>query len=226
MRVSAETIYEAFYLEPKGRLKDLGLSLPSGRTKRRTRTSVREQSPRRRFVDEFCSIDQRPAEANDRAVPGHWEGDLILGKDNKSAVITLVERTTRFTVLGHLPGRHDAQSVLDSLKDTIQSLDKSMWSSITWDQGSEMAGHKAFTMATDIPIYLAHPGSPWERGSNENNNGRLRRNLPKSSDLSVHSKQDLEIIANIHNHKPRKILGWKTPAEAMAETLRQAGSIT
>ncbi|MDK8813755.1 IS30 family transposase, partial [Corynebacterium striatum] len=105
------------------RLKDLGLSLPSGRTKRRTRTSVREQSPRRRFVDEFCSIDQRPAEANDRAVPGHWEGDLILGKDNKSAVITLVERTTRFTVLGHLPGRHDAQSVLDSLKDTVQSLD-------------------------------------------------------------------------------------------------------
>lgn len=226
MRVSAETIYEAFYLEPKGRLKDLGLSLPSGRTKRRTRTSVREQSPRKRFVDEFCSIDQRPAEANDRAVPGHWEGDLIVGKENKSAVITLVERTTRFTVLGHLPGRHDAQSVLDSLKDTVQSLDQSMWSSITWDQGSEMAGHKAFTMATDIPIYLAHPGSPWERGSNENNNGRLRRNLPKSSDLSVHSKEDLEIIVNIHNHKPRKILGWKTPAEAMAETLRQAGSIT
>ncbi|MFS0131987.1 IS30 family transposase, partial [Corynebacterium striatum] len=96
---------------------------------------------------------QRPAEANDRAVPGHWEGDLILGKENKSAVITLVERTTRFTVLDHLLGRHDAQSALDSLKDTVQSLDKSMWSSITWDQGSEMAGHKAFTMATDIPIY-------------------------------------------------------------------------
>lgn len=134
MRGSAETIYKAFYLEPKGQLKDLGLSLPSGRTKRRTRTSVREQSPRRRFVDEFCSIDQRPAEANDRAVPGHWEGDLILGKENKSAVLTLLERTTRFSVLGHLPGRHDAQSVLDSLKDTVQSLDQPMRSSITWDQ--------------------------------------------------------------------------------------------
>ncbi|WP_244080739.1 IS30 family transposase [Corynebacterium striatum] len=137
MRVSAETIYEAFYLEPKDRLKDLGLSLPSGRTKRPTRTRVREQSPRRRFVDEFCSIDQRPAEANDRAVPGHWEGDLILGKENKSAVLPLLERTTRFSVLGHLPGRHDAQSALDSLKDTVQSLDQPMRSSITWDQENE-----------------------------------------------------------------------------------------
>lgn len=226
MRVSHETIYEAFYLEPKGRLKDLGLSLPTGRIRRRKRSSPREDAANDRFVDKMILIDDRPEEVNERVIPGHWEGDLILGAHNKSAVITLVERVSRFVVLGHLPHRHDSTSVLHSLKASVQNLDKSVWSSITWDQGSEMAGHKAFSMATDIPIYFAHPASPWERGSNENTNGRLRRNLPKSSDLSQYSAEDLEMIANIHNHKPRKILGWKTPAEVMAQALQETGSIT
>src|SRR5699024_3522802 len=204
-----ETIYEAFYLEPKGRLKDLGLTLPTGRIRRRKRTSPREDTASNRFVDKMILIDERPEEVNERVILGHWEGDLILGARNKSAVITLVERVSRFVVLGHLPGRHDSTSVLHSLTKVVQNLDTSVWSSITWDQGSEMAGHKAFSMATDIPIYFAHPASPWERGSNENTNGRLRRNLPKSSDLSQYSAQDLEMIANIHNHKPRKVLGCR-----------------
>lgn len=226
MRVSHETIYEAFYLEAKGRLKDEGLTLPTGRVRRRKRTSPREDKANDRFVDKMILIDERPDEVDERVIPGHWEGDLILGARNKSAVITLVERVSRFVVLGHLPGRHDSMAVLQSLTASVQNLDKSIWSSITWDQGSEMAGHKAFSMATDIQIYFAHPGSPWERGSNENTNGRLRRNLPKSSDLSQYSAEDLEMIANIHNHKPRKILGWKTPAEVMAQALKETGSIT
>lgn len=226
MRVSHETIYEAFYLEAKGRLNDEGLTLPTGRVRRRKRTSPREDKANDRFVDKMILIDDRPDEVNERVIPGHWEGDLILGAHNKSAVITLVERVTRFVVLGHLPGRHDSMAVLQSLTASVQNLDKSIWSSITWDQGSEMAGHKAFGIATGIQIYFAHPGSPWERGSNENTNGRLRRNLPKSSDLSQYSAEDLEMIANIHNHKPRKILGWKTPAEVMAQALRETGSIT
>ena len=226
MRISHETIYDAFYLESKGRLKDLGLELPTGRKKRKKRQPRVETPAQKRFVDDMTLIDDRPEEIEQRILPGHWEGDLIMGKNNRSAVITLVERVSRFVVLGHLPGRHTSDEVLRALRETVASMDESIWSSITWDQGSEMAGHKAFTMATNIPIYFCHPGSPWERGSNENTNGRLRRNLPKSSDLSVYSREDLEIIANIHNHKPRKALGWLTPAEVMAQALQQTGSIT
>ena len=129
------------------------------------------------------------------------------------------------STLGHLPGRHTSKEVFTALHKAVTGIDKAIWSSITWDQGSEMAGHKAFTMATDIPIYFCHPGSPWERGSNENTNGRLRRNLPKNSDLSIYSAEDLEMIANIHNHKPRKALNWRTPAEVMTNALTQTGSI-
>ena len=171
-------------------------------------------------------IDDRPEEVTERLLPGHWEGDLILGKNNQSAVVTLVERVSRFVVLGHLPGRHTSKEVFTALHKAVAGIDKAIWSSITWDQGSEMAGHKAFTMATNIPIYFCHPGSPWERGSNENTNGRLRRNLPKNSDLSIYSAEDLEMIANIHNHKPRKALNWRTPAEVMTNALTQTGSIT
>lgn len=170
-------------------------------------------------------IDDRPTEVEERILPGHWEGDLILGKNNRSAVITLVERVTRFVVLGHLPGQHTSDDVLAALRETIAGMDTSIWSSITWDQGSEMAYHKAFTMATDIPIYFCHPSSPWERGSNENINGRLQHNLPKSTDLSIYNREDLEMIANIHNHKPRKALGWLTPTEVMTDALKQSGSI-
>ncbi|MDK4274998.1 IS30 family transposase [Corynebacterium accolens] len=226
MRISHETIYDAFYLQSKGRLKDLGLDLPTGRkkrTKRQTRTTTPAQQ---RFVDDMILIDDRPEEVTERLLPGHWEGDLILGKNNQSAVITLVERVSRFAVLGHLPGRHTSKEVFTALHKAVAGIDKAIWSSITWDQGSEMAGHKAFTMATNIPIYFCHPGSPWERGSNENTNGRLRRNLPKNSDLSIYSAEDLEMIANIHNHKPRKALNWRTPAEVMTNALTQTGSIT
>lgn len=226
MRVSHETIYEAFYLESKGRLKDLGLQLPSGRVQRRRRIRRTEKLPTDRFVDRMVLIDERPETVNERILPGHWEGDLILGANNKSAVITLVERVSRFIVLGHLPGRHDSDSVKTALQNTVQRIDESIWSSITWDQGSEMAGHKAFTMATGVPVYFCHPGSPWERGTNENSNGRLRRNLPKSSDLSIYGPEELEMIANIHNHKPRKVLGWLTPAEIMNQALTETGSIT
>lgn len=225
MRISHETIYDAFYLESKGRLKDLGLHLPTGRKKRKKRQPRAATPAQQRFVDDMVLIDDRPDEVEERILPGHWEGDLILGKNNRSAVITLVERVSRFVVLGHLPGRHTSDDVLKALQTTVAGLDESIWSSITWDQGSEMAGHKAFTMATNIPIYFCHPASPWERGSNENTNGRLRRNLPKGADLSVYSREDLEMIANIHNHKPRKALGWLTPAEVMAQALQQTGSI-
>lgn len=224
MRISPETIYQAFYLDTKGRLKDLGLQLPTGRKKRRLRHRPRTAGPGR-FVDAMVMIDDRPDDVEERILPGHWEGDLILGAGNQSAVITLVERVSRFVALGHLPTDHTSTSVLTALTGMIGRLDESIWSSITWDQGSEMAGHKAFTMGTDIPVYFCHPGSPWERGTNENTNGRLRRNLPKSSDLSIYSAEDLEMIADIHNHKPRKALDWATPAEIMAQALQETGSI-
>ena len=225
MRISHETIYDAFYLQPKGRLKDLGLDLPTGRKKRKKRQTRTTTPAQQRFVDDMILIDDRPEEVTERILPGHWESDLILGKNNQSAVVTLVERVSRFVVLGHLPGRHISKEVFTALHKAVAGIDKAIWSSITWDQGSEMAGHKAFTMATDIPIYFCHPGSPWERGSNENTNGRLRRNLPKNSDLSIYSAEDLEMIANIHNHKQRKALNWRTPAEVMTSALAQTGSI-
>lgn len=225
MAISHETIYQAFYLAPKGRLADLGVQLPTGRKKRRLRCRARSGDTDR-FVDKMVLIDQRPDEVEERILPGHWEGDLIMGAGNRSAVITLVERVSRFTLLGHLPAGHSSTEVLAALQQMVTRLDASIWSSITWDQGAEMAGHKNFTMATTIPIFFCHPASPWERGTNENTNGRLRRNLPKSSDLSIYSAEDLEMIANIHNHKPRKALDWLTPAEVMAAALKEVGSIT
>lgn len=141
-------------------------------------------------------------------------GRLILGAHNQSAVLTLVERVSRFVILGHLPTNHGSEEVKRVLTDIVTTLDTHIWSSITWDQGSEMAGHKEFTMAANVSIYFCHPGSPWEGGTNENTNGRLRRNLPKSSDLSKYSAEDFEIIANIHNHEPRKTLGWRTPPKS------------
>lgn len=156
-------------------------------------------------------------------------GDQVIKSANGCLSIGEVER---YVSLGETDGRIDYISINTLVpEDTFMGvssagIDQAIWSSITWDQGSEMAGHKAFTMATNMPIYFCYPGSPWERGSNENTNGRLRRNLPKSSDLSVYSAEDLEMIANIHNHKPRKALHWRTPAEVMADALRQTGSIT
>lgn len=218
MRVSMETIYEAFYLDVKGGLgRVLGVTLPSGRTRRKPHKTVGERP--KRFIDEMTMIDQRPEEVEARVVPGHWEGDLILGAGNKSAIGTLVERSSLFTTLVHINGRHDAETVCAGLKAAVLTLDERLWSSITWDQGSEMALHKSFSMDTDVDVYFAYPGRPWERGLNENTNGRIRRDFPKGTDLAVYGPEDLEFVANKMNNTPRKALGYQTPAEVIAQKL-------
>ena len=164
-------------------------------------------------------ISERPAEVADRAVPGHWEGDLIIGKDHQSAVGTLVERTTRFVVLLHLGAGKDAGSVKEAMQKAIATLPDRLVKTITWDQGSEMGRHIDFTVETGIPIYFCDPHSPWQRGSNENTNGLLRQYMPKGTDLSEHSGKDLQAIAKSLNNRPRKTLGYLKPSEKLAELL-------
>ena len=165
-------------------------------------------------------ISERPAKAADRAVPGHWEGDLIIGKDCKSAVGTLVERTTRYVLLLHLPEGRDAHLVEQAMRQAITALPADLARTITWDQGKEMAYHTDFTIATGIPVYFCDPHAPWQRGSNENtNNGLLRQYLPKGTDLSAQSAEDLARIARSLNGRPRKTLGFMTPSEKLAELL-------
>jgi IS30 family transposase len=164
-------------------------------------------------------ISDRPAEAIDRAVPGHWEGDLILGKGSKSAVGTLVERTTRFVLLLHLPDGKHARAVDEAMRQAIATLPDELFRSITWDQGQEMSSHAAFTIDTGIAVYFCDPHSPWQRGSNENTNGLLRQYMPKGTDLRVHSAEDLALIARSLNNRPRKTLGFMKPSEKLAELL-------
>lgn len=218
MRVSHETIYQALYCQARGGLKrELVTALRTGRTRRKPRQAPDQRT--RRFVDPMVMISDRPAEVADRAVPGHWEGDLIVGADSKTAIGTLVERSTRYTMLVHLPGSHDAETVRDGLIATISTLPAHLRGSLTWDQGAEMARHKQVSMATDMQVYFCDPASPWQRGSNENTNGLLRQYFPKGTDLSVYGPEDLEHVAQELNDRPRKTLGWDTPAERLRDLL-------
>ena len=242
MRVSHEAIYQALYVQGRGALKrELVACLRTGRALRVPRARTRGRG--KKFVTPEIMISQRPAEAADRAVPGHWEGDLIIGL-NRSAIGTLVERTTRFTMLLHLPpmaghgttprakngpalAGHGAEAVRDAIASTITALPSQLRRSLTWDQGAELAGHAQLRIDTGVEIYFCDPHSPWQRGTNENTNGLLRQYFPKGTDLSRHSPGDLAAVAAALNGRPRKTLGWKTPAEALDEFLysAQQGSV-
>jgi IS30 family transposase len=237
MRISHEAIYQALYVQGRGALRrELTACLRTGRALRVPRARSRRAG--KGFVDPAVLISQRPAEAADRAVPGHWEGDLIVGLGS-SAIGTLVERTTRFTMLLHLPrmdghgfeartkngpalAGHGAEAVRDAITRAITTLPEQLRRSLTWDRGAEMAQHAQLRIEAGVAVYFCDPHSPWQRGTNENTNGLLRQYFPKGTDLSVHSAEDLAAVAAALNGRPRKTLGWRTPAEAFDELLRSA----
>jgi len=237
MRISHEAIYQALYVQGRGALRrELTACLRTGRALRVPR--ARRQGAGKNFVTPDILISERPAEAADRAVPGHWEGDLILGLES-SAIGTLVERTTRFTMLLRLPrmeghgeaprakngpalAGHGAEAVREAIAAAIQTLPEHLRRSLTWDQGAEMAEHAKLRIATGLAIYFCDPKSPWQRGTNENTNGLLRQYFPKGTDLSRYSGDELDAVALALNGRPRKTLGWRTPAEALDELLRSA----
>ena len=214
MRVSHETIYQSLYVQGRGALtRELTRHLRTGRTLRKPR---RRADLRRGGIRDAVGISARPAEVEDRAVPGHWEGDLILGGTGTgSAIGTLVERATRFVLLLHLPDGHGALAVQNAMIDKITELPEQLRRTLTWDRGTEMANHAAIAAATDLDIYFCDPHSPWQRGSNENTNGLLRQYFPKGSDLSVYGPGYLDYVAAELNNRPRKTLNWRTPAEAL-----------
>lgn len=220
MHVSHETIYQSLYVQGRGELRrELARCLRSGRTQRKAQGG----SKRAGHIPGMVMIAERPAEVDDRAVPGHWEGDLIMGKANKSAVGTLVERQTRFVLLLHLPDGKGPEKVTDAMRKAIKTLPRELTRSITWDQGPEMTQHRGFTVRTGIPIYFCDPHSPWQRGSNENTNGLLRQFLPKGTDLGEHSATDLRRIQRLLNGRPRKTLGYMTPSEKLTELVALTG---
>ena len=220
MWVSHETIYQALFVQGRGELRrELARCLRTGRAARRPRRGTQNRG---QIVD-MVMISERPAEATDRAVPGHWEGDLIIGKDCKSAVGTLVERSTRYVLLLHLPDGRHATEVDQAMRRAIKTLPGELFRTLTWDQGKEMAFHAAFTVDTGVAVYFCDPHSPWQRGSNENTNGLLRQYMPKGTDLSAHSAEDLARFARSLNNRPRKTLGFMKPSEKLAELLAHTG---
>jgi transposase, IS30 family len=218
MWVSHEAVYQALYVQGRGALRrELHRCLRTGRAIRR---SQRQPETRQGRIPDMINISERPAEVEDRAVPGHWEGDLIMGSvASNSAIGTLVERSTRFVMLLHLPDGHTAEAVQNAIIAKITELPEHLRLSLTWDQGKEMTNHKAIAVATDLDIYFCDPHSPWQRGSNENTNGLLRQYFPKSTDLSLWGPGYLDQVAAELNARPRKTLGWRTPAEALNELL-------
>jgi IS30 family transposase len=221
MRVSAETIYKSLFIQARGVLrKELQAHLRSRRTMRRSKNASTHGQRRGQIVD-AVSIRQRPAEAADRAVPGHWEGDLLAGGKN-THVATLVERRSRFTMLVKVPGK-DTRTVTDALRRRVRTLPTELRRTLTWDRGMELADHQRFSIATDVAVYFCDPRSPWQRGTNENTNGLLRQYLPKDSDLSRHSQRQLDAIARRLNTRPRKTLGYRTPAAVLERDVALTG---
>jgi len=218
MRVSHETIYLTLFIQARGGLKrELTQHL---RTRRANRRPAGKGAPsgKGRIVDPVMN-SERPAEVEDRAVPGHWEGDLLMGK-RQTAIGTLVERWSRYVMLFGLPDGHTAEAVRDALTETVQQLPEHLWKSLTWDQGKEMAQHAQFSIDTGIDVFFCDPKSPWQRGSNENTNGLLRQYFPKGTDMSRLTQADLDFAAHQLNGRPRQTLGWKTPSDKLAETMQ------
>jgi IS30 family transposase len=239
MRISHEAIYQALYVQGRGALRrELVACLRTGRALRVPRARARQTAWA--HVTPEVMISERPAEVEDRAVPGHWEGDLLIGL-KRSAIGTLVERTTRFTMLLHLP-RQDGYGVIPRTKNgpalagygavtmknalaaAMTTLPEQLRRSLTWDRGKELSRHAAFKVETGIPVYFADPHSPWQRGTNENTNGLLRQYFPKGTDLSRWTAEEIKAVANTLNSRPRKTLDWRTPAEALDELLRSAST--
>ena len=221
LHVSHETIYRSLFIQARGALKkELLTHLRRTRGMRRSRSYTQKTAIHGQIVD-AVSISERPASAEDRAVPGHWEGDLVFGGAN-SQIATLVERQTRYVMLVKLEGK-DSRTVVNALIKNARKLPQELYKSLTWDRGTEMHGHKRFTMATDIQVYFCDPQSPWQRGSNENTNGLLRQYMPKGIDISGYSQLQLNSIARQLNERPRKTLGFRTPAEKFSECVALTG---
>jgi IS30 family transposase len=221
MRVSHETIYMSLFVQGRGALRhELFRSLRQGRAMRSPKGA--RQPTGKGIINDMVMISERPAEVEDRAVPGHWEGDLILGTGQR-AIGTLVERSTRYVMLVRLPEGHSAPAVREALAKRITRLPTELRRSITWDQGKEMAEHLRFTVDTDVQIYFCDPKSPWQRGSNENTNGLLRQYFPKGTELSGHSQAHLNAVARELNGRPRRTLGGVSPSEAFAEAVASTG---